>query len=56
VKREGNIEHHAMQLLLWFLGVIDPQHARMGFVGTWEIQHDCKGMPLTWKDSNKRVR
>jgi len=38
---------------------LDPQHARMPnrplgqgltWVGTWEIQHEGKGMPLTRKD------
>ena len=44
------MHQHAMRVLLWFLGVVRPAHAGMGFVGTWEIQHGGKGLPLTRKD------
>jgi hypothetical protein len=39
----------------WFLGVEDPQHVVMGYVGTWEIRLTGNGMPQTRKEiSNKR--
>ena len=37
------------QALFWFLGVIDPLHARKDRVGTWESQRAGHGRPPTMK-------